>query len=468
MNKRKANISDFINKVKNKKLFCYGAGKVFEDFLSSYPEININAVIDKNASDTYINTHDKIITVMPLESFIKEVDRNSILLITCFDYTEVEKELENRCELDKLPYYVYCKMTVKDNFNDNKLTGRYQIVEFRMQDYNAGHKAPLDVATIAVDSGYKALPIVRGTMRNGKKQTETEWINACDEITDNSLVLIQYPISDSSGEIYRINNLKTEKNIKIICVIHDIEILRRNITESYIEQYEMLRTMPDVWIVHNNKMKEILISRGFPNDRVVSLEIFDYLIESPVEINKDNGIIIAGNLDIAKSEYIYHLNEISDVTFNLFGANYSDYNNYNNINYFGTFLPEELIKNLQGRYGLVWDGDSLDTCSGLTGEYLKVNNPHKLSLYLAVGLPVIIWSEAAEAEFVRKNNVGLTISSLYELPVKLAAISESDYEIMKNNAMAVGKHLRKGEYMMKAIKKAEKIIQEIRNNESIQ
>ena len=131
-------------------------------------------------------------------------------------------------------------------------------------------------------------------------------------------------------------------------------------------------------------------------------------------------------------------------------------------------MPEELIKNLQGRYGLVWDGDSLDTCSGLTGEYLKVNNPHKLSLYLAVGLPVIIWSEAAEAEFVRKNNVGLTISSLYELPVKLAAISESDYEIMKNNAMAVGKHLRRGEYMMKAIKKAEKIIQEIRNNESIQ
>jgi hypothetical protein len=33
-------------------------------------------------------------------------------------------------------------------------------------------------------------------------------------------------------------------------------------------------------------------------------------------------------------------------------------------------LPEELIKNLQGRYGLVWDGDALDTCSGLTGEYL--------------------------------------------------------------------------------------------------
>ena len=45
---------------------------------------------------------------------------------------------------------------------------------------------------------------------------------------------------------------------------------------------------------------------------------------------------------------------------------------------------------------------------------------HKLSLYLAVGLPVIIWEKAAEAEFVLKENVGVTVKSLYELPQRLA------------------------------------------------
>ena len=126
-----------------------------------------------------------------------------------------------------------------------------------------------------------------------------------------------------------------------------------------------------------------------------------------------------------------------------------------------------MISNLKGKYGLVWDGDSLDTCSGLTGEYLKINNPHKLSLYLAVGLPVIIWEKAAEAEFVLKENVGVTVKSLYELPQRLATVSYNDYNIMKNNVRIVGERLRRGEYMMEAIRKAEKIIYESRKDDGI-
>ena len=151
----------------------------------------------------------------------------------------------------------------------------------------------------------------------------------------------------------------------------------------------------------------------------------------------------------------------------MFGANYNEKEKYTNMNYFGAFLPDELIKNLKGKYGLVWDGDSIETCSGGKGEYLRINNPHKLSLYLAVGLPVIIWDEAAEAEFVLRENVGFTIKSLYELSEKMALISDDDYEIMKKNAKVVGARLRNGKYMTNAIKKAEKIIREIGQNENI-
>ena len=121
-----------------------------------------------------------------------------------------------------------------------------------------------------------------------------------------------------------------------------------------------------------------------------------------------------------------------------------------------------MIQNLQGKYGLVWDGDTIETCSGGKGEYLRINNPHKLSLYLAIGLPVIIWDEAAEADFVLKEHVGITVKSLYELSDKLSKVSDSDYENMKHNAQIVGARLRNGEYMTKAIKKAEEKIQEIR------
>lgn len=467
MNKRLSSMSVFLNEINNKNLFCYGAGKVFEDFLNSHPDIKIVAVIDKNYRNGCIEVGNQRIPVISVETFLKEAD-NAILLITCFDYSEVEKELGSYPEIIELPYYVYCQMNTEYHFDSVKSTGKYQITEFRMQDYNAGHKAPADVAAIAADNGYMILSIVRGTVRYGQKQTEAEWLKACEEITDNAVVLVQFPIVDISGGIYRLNELKDKKHINIICVVHDIEILRRNVRDDYIEQYNMLRTLADVWIVHNNKMKDILISKGFSADRIVSLEIFDYLADNSFGVKKDSGVIVAGNLDIGKSEYIYHLNEISDVKFNLFGANYSDNDDYDNISYFGTFLPDELIKNLQGKYGLVWDGNSLDTCSGLTGEYLKINNPHKLSLYLAVGLPIIIWDEAAEADFVLKEHVGITVKSLYELSDKLSKVSDSDYENMKYNAQIVGARLRNGEYMTKAIKKAEEKIQEIRKNGILQ
>lgn len=467
MNKRLSCMSVFLNEINNKNLFCYGAGKVFEDFWNSHPDIKIVAVIDKNYRNGCIEVGNQRIPVISVETFLKEAD-NAILLITCFDYFEVEKELGSYQEIIELPYYVYCQMNAESRLDFVSSSGKYQITEFRMHDYDAGYKAPSDVATIAADNEYKILSIVRGTIRYGQRQTELEWIRACNEITDNAVVILQFPIIDISGGVYRLNELKDKKHIMIICVVHDIEILRRPVRDDYIEQYNMLKTLADVWIVHNNKMKELLISKGFSADRIVSLEIFDYLADNSFMVKKDSGIIIAGNLDIGKSEYIYHLNEISDVKFNLFGANYSDNDDYDNISYFGTFLPDELIRNLQGKYGLVWDGNSLDTCSGLTGEYLKINNPHKLSLYLAVGLPIIIWDEAAEADFVLKEHVGITVKSLYELPDKISAISDSEYKTMKRNAEIVGKRLRNGQYMTNAIKKAEEMVQEIRKNEILQ
>ena len=52
-----------------------------------------------------------------------------------------------------------------------------------------------------------------------------------------------------------------------------------------------------------------------------------------------------------------------------------------NIIHKGVFKPEELPRVLDGSYGLVWDGDSLDECSGNIGEYLKINkNPKTIDI----------------------------------------------------------------------------------------
>ena len=75
-------------------------------------------------------------------------------------------------------------------------------------------------------------------------------------------------------------------------------------------------------------------------------------------------------------------------------------------------------------------------------------------MYLASGFPVIIWKEAALAEFVEKNHVGITVDSLWEIPDILNKISEEEYENMLNNVANVSKKITKGYFLRKALNQA--------------
>lgn len=465
--KNNANKTEFLEEIKGKKLYCYGAGKVFRDFLRLYPHIDIYSVVDRSA--VILKDKFKNIKFITPERFLKECeDEKSVLLITCFDYVEIENELQKIQSLNALPCYVYYIMQEKDGVKEMSYDlNKYQLTEFRYQDCMAGQKAPTDVTIIAAKSGYKPITLNRGTVTRGTEQTRLAWEDIADNLKEDSYLILQLPLLDDTEGLYKIFDIKKKKNIKIIGIVHDINIVRGNPTEYDFRQYKVLKEVPDVLIVHNMYMVKMLADRGFDSDRLVKLEIFDYLIPDYKEIKESDGIVIAGNLMESKAGYVYQINKINNVTFNLFGANYNAKKPFDNINYFGAFLPDELIKNLTGKYGLVWDGDSVETCSGGKGEYLKINNPHKLSLYLAVGLPVIIWDEAAEADFVLRENVGFTVRSLYDLPGKMSDISNNNYEIMKKNAEKVGARLRNGEYLTRALKKAEEKIQEIRDGEHI-
>ena len=106
------------------------------------------------------------------------------------------------------------------------------------------------------------------------------------------------------------------------------------------------------------------------------------------------------------------------------------------------------------RLWLVWDGDSLNECNGDWGEYLKINNPHKTSFYLRAGIPVIVWSKAAMAPFVKEENVGLVVDSLEQIGERLALIDDKEYAAMKTAAKAMSKRLEQGHYFKEGLKSA--------------
>lgn len=102
-------------------------------------------------------------------------------------------------------------------------------------------------------------------------------------------------------------------------------------------------------------------------------------------------------------------------------------------------------------FGLIWEGESVDTCSGQMGQYIRFNNPHKFSLYLSLGLPVIVWKEAAIAPFVLKHGIGITIGSFDDLEKINERVTEKEYRGYLENLRGLSAKVRNGYFLDKAI-----------------
>lgn len=344
----------------------------------------------------------------------------------------------------------------------------YQICEVNETENHAGSKAPADITNIASKMGFEKVYIKTITKNQGKlgkfkRQLHyiVDWNRAYERISNGSILLIQPPFHKRQfNREHILRKLKDKKNVKFISLIHDVEELRKLFFNKYYEhEFEFMLSISDTIIVHNKVMKKWFLSKGVDENKIVTLEIFDYLQDMNQwkckTIRFEKIINIAGNLDTSKSKYIGKLGNLKNIRFNLFGPNFNmDLAQYKNLEYKGSFPVDVIPTMLNEGFGLIWDGDKLNTCSDSTGHYLKFNNPHKLSLYLSSGLPVFIWKDAAEAEFIVDNHIGFAIESICDIEDILKNMKVEEYDILKKNVRDIGFKLINGEYTNKAIKSA--------------
>lgn len=351
---------------------------------------------------------------------------------------------------------------------------KYQITEFYADSTNAGSKAPQDIIKIIDKMNFNniKIPIIDDENKFDRKVINQirgifSWSKIYEKILPNSIVFLQYPQYKRQYNRLRIlKKLKKEKKVHFITLIHDVDELRNvKLRDDIYNEFYYILKISDKIIVHNLQMKKYFLSKGFKSRNLICLDIFDYL-RSDYQITYpkfSTEVIIAGNLDASKSKYLTDLHKVNN-KFILYGSNYY-LPKYKNINYKGSLSPEDIPSVLNTGYGLVWDGISIESCRGSFGEYLKYNNPHKLSLYISSNLPVIIWSKAAEAEFVKKNNIGITVDSLNDLPHLLSAITEKEYKEMVKNTIKLAKRLVSGYYTEHAVNQALKDIEKNIYNE---
>ncbi len=323
------------------------------------------------------------------------------------------------------------------------------------------HKVKKDVTLVCTDLGFRSIAwhnqkhfvflripdALLGIGKMRKMMGDKEWL------------ILQYPHHPWIVDMYinAFSRIKKQRKCKLIILIHDVCYLRK--TRYPVSQIKDMRkyevsvfNQADAVIVHNDSMRNALIDAGVTAP-MYTLGFFDYCCKMDIKNScyegGDTTVVYAGALNKDKCGFIYDCPELSNTTINLYGTSPDDVKPY--FIYKGSFQPEELVSLLEGHYGLIWDGPSAKSCKGNYGEYLRYNSPHKFSLYLAAGLPVVAWRESAIAPIIISEGIGVLITSLEELNY-LPNPNTEEYRKMVKNVSLIQKRIRSGDMLNSVIK----------------
>ena len=269
-------------------------------------------------------------------------------------------------------------------------------------------------------------------------------------------IILQYPFY--FNPIVKRAQMRMMKKNKVIFLIHDVDALR-NFQEARIEEEINELNLAQAVIVHNDIMGKALQKLGLKVPWF-SLTLFDYLLPNIPQKVFSKGTVIAFAGNLGKSKFLRNAEmETLGLHFNLYGPGFKEeVIKWNNVSYKGSFPPDEVPFKLEGNFGLIWDGTDVRTCDGPTGTYMKYNNPHKLSLYIAAGLPVIVWKQAAVAEFVTTHKIGIVVESLKEISEKFKALPVSEYHEMIMAVKKLQKQIVSGNFTKRCLEAVEKQI----------
>jgi hypothetical protein len=328
------------------------------------------------------------------------------------------------------------------------------------KELNAGPKAKVDTYRTLERLGYK--PIVYISKSKYRLFRYAEGLGIVIKLVKlkNSLVFMENPIKNWRF-LTVANKIMKLRNNHLVLLIHDIESERysfpRHIEYSFINSFNSI-------IVHNNAMRTFLSAQVDKKIKINTLGIFDYLLDAgfktrrlktrPASFIKERWeIIFCGNLGREKSSFIYALDSINPENWqlDLYGSGIENMTDIPFIKYRGSFSPDNPVVDENSDFGLIWDGASIDTCEGITGNYMKINNPHKLSLYIALNLPIIVWNGAAVSKFVEDNGLGFSINSLSDISGKLSALTYADYDFFQKNLANFNAKVTSGEYLIASI-----------------
>ena len=322
---------------------------------------------------------------------------------------------------------------------------------------SAGSKAKQDYEDILASMGAVNLGLKRSHHR-GKVLTFILNLvgvaRCCMSMRRGDMLVLQYPVKKYFTFLC---HRARKRGATTVALIHDLGSFRR---KKLTVQQELDRLgLVDNVIATNATMGDWLKDQGLDKP-IVALGLHDYLSTALVpglDGHRQQGpwrIAYAGTIRARKNSFIHqYAAAIEGYELHIFGTESDEHPipESPHVVKHGFIEPDDFMTTNGCDFGLVWDGDSLDCCSGPFGEYLKYNTPHKLSLYLRAGLPVIMWSQSAVAPLVTSLGIGLTIDSLKEVSSKLDSLDDEQISVLHHNVAKVADDIANGRFLKTAL-----------------
>ncbi|TYC47758.1 hypothetical protein ESZ50_11460 [Weissella muntiaci] len=266
-------------------------------------------------------------------------------------------------------------------------------------------------------------------------------------VRPGDLVVVQFPDRMLNYQYFPrlMEYLHKIDEVKIVAFVHDIPTYFEE--ETYFSENRWLQALRgfDALIVHNEKMANQLRQDGV-DVPMVKLGVFDFLYDGPVQEKHfdTKAYLVTGR----RVKDLVRMTNNLTTKFEIFGN--VDKQKQDNLIYRGSHPEEKIIAEIDGGFGIVSITGGMNL-SNSWNFYGTLNNPFKLSFYLAAGIPIVVGKDSAHAMWIENENIGLAVDSMAELDHKLNNLSEVDYLKMIDNVKPIRDSVISGFFTKRAL-----------------
>ncbi|PWF99913.1 hypothetical protein [Levilactobacillus bambusae] len=312
---------------------------------------------------------------------------------------------------------------------------------------DATTKAKADFARIAHNAaGYRYLDVHRyDRSRETMAELGARIEGMTGSIRAGDLVVYQYPSYNGNQFEVSFAEHLVYRGVQVVLMVHDYERLRHGINPGF-DEIRHLNLVAGI-IAPTVNMRQQMKMDGVTTPIVVQ-DCWDYLTDTAFKTEPvQREVVIAGSF--VKSNLLSTWNQQTPLI--AFGLN-NGQQPAMNVEYHGALGASLLEETLPNGFGLAWDtGDDF-------GAYTRYNNPYKVAMYLALGMPVIVWKEAAIAQLVQDNYLGYALSSISEIDGLISSVSDSEMSRCQLQVQKFGRLLRRGYFTRRLLLNMEQIL----------